>query len=193
MRPLDPVKEEKIIRAVFTITGKLGLEGVNISRISREAGIGAGSLYTYFKSKEEAIQAAYSSVEHKITRKMYEGFDINRPVMDSLKTIYMNALLYRLHHYEETLFIDQYTESKYLQINPEKQLKEFEQQNKPLYQLIRKGQKEGVLAKLNIMMMIIAIDGSIRSCYNGIVQKWIPFEKRSMEAWFQIIWKGISR
>lgn len=191
MRPLDTAKQEKIISAVFTITGKNGLTGVNMSGISKEAGVSVGTLYTYFESKEQVIQAAYYSVEHRLTHKMYEGFDICEPIKKSLKRVYMNTLSYRLKHYDETVFIDQYIQSNYVQLNFSAQVKEFEEQNKPLYDLIKRGQDEGVFVNSVAFTMISFINGSIRSCSNGIVQKLIPLKKRSFEDCFNMAWKGI--
>lgn len=192
MRPLDPIKENAIIQAVFTIAGTYGLAGITTARISKEAGIGLGSLYTYFKTKEELIQEAYFRVEHVLTQKMYEGFDSTAPIKISLRSIYFNTLKYRLKHYNETIFIDQYIQSNYVQLNLEKQLRDFEFQHKPLYNLIEKGQKEGILVGLPSFTLINFINGAIRSTTNGMVQKLIPLKREAIEGGFRMMWKGIS-
>jgi len=192
MRPLDSTKEENIIKAVFTIVGKNGLTGITMSAISKEAALSVGTLYTYFESKDEVIEAAYSSVEHMLTQKMYAGFDLDQPIKESLKRIYMNSINYRLKHYDETVFIDQYIQSIYVQNHLTKQVKEFEQQHKPLYELIKKGQDDGVFSIMPPFTMISFINGSIRSCSNGIVQKLIPLSKQTFEDCFNMAWKGIQ-
>ncbi len=192
MKPLDPIKQERIIDAVFAIAGTQGIAGINIALISKEAGIGVGSIYTYFKNKEELIQAAFFSVEDKITKEMYAGFDIAIPVKISFKRIFMNTLKYRLRHYNQTVFIDQYIQSNYIQLNFDKQIKEFERKNSALYELINKGQKEGVLVKILPFTMICYIIGSIRSASNGMAQKYIPLKKQVIEECFNMMWKGIS-
>lgn len=193
MRPLDPAKQEKIIQSVFEITGKHGLAGINIADISKTAGVGAGTLYTYFKNKEEIVQSAYSSVENKMTQKMYEQFDINMPVKQSLKLIYINMLNYRLNHYNETIFIDQYIQSNYIQINFSKQMSEYELQNKPLYDLLNKGQKEGIIKMQAPIVLISFFDGAVRSCSTGIVQKLFPLNQQIIDDCFDLLWRGITQ
>ena len=144
MRPLDQDKREKILKSVFVLTGKQGLASVTISGISKTAGIAAGTLYIYFKNKEEVVQLAYAAVEDKMTQAMYCDFDINVPIKQSLKKIYINMLHYRLKNYNETVFIDQYQQSGYIQLNFSKQLAEYKKQNKTLYDLLEKGQNEGI-------------------------------------------------
>jgi len=192
MRPLDPEKRDKIIQSVFLLTGKEGLASVTIAGISKTAGIAMGTLYTYFKNKEEAIQSAYSSVEDQMTQKMYVDFDLNLPIRQSLKKIYLNMLNYRLNHYDETVFIDQYIQSNYIQLNFSKQMAEYENQNKPLYKLLEKGQNEGIIKKIEAIMLISFIDGSVRACSTGIIQKLFPLTPEVTDRYFDLIWNGIT-
>ncbi|MBS7233836.1 TetR/AcrR family transcriptional regulator [Flavobacterium psychroterrae] len=192
MRPLDPDKREKILNSVFVLTGKQGLASVTISGISKTAGIAAGTLYIYFKNKEEVVQLAYAAVEDKMTQAMYCDFDINVPIRQSLKQIYINMLNYRLNNYDETVFIDQYQQSGYIQINFEKQLAEYEKQNKPLYNLLEKGQQEGIIKAVDAIILISFFDGAVRSCSTGIIQKLFPLSQQLIDDCFDMIWRGMS-
>ncbi|MFC0779222.1 TetR/AcrR family transcriptional regulator [Flavobacterium sp. HJSW_4] len=191
MRPLDPEKREKILKSVYALTGKQGLASVNISGISKTAGIATGTLYTYFKNKEELVQLAYAAVEDKMTQEMYRDFDINMPIRQSLKQIYINMLNYRLKNYDETVFIDQYVQSRYIQINFSKQLAEYEIQNKPLYDLLEKGQQEGIIKALDAIILISFFDGAVRSCSTGIIQKLFPLSQQLMDDCFDMVWRGM--
>jgi AcrR family transcriptional regulator len=192
MRPLDPDKREKILKSVYVLTGKQGLASVTISGISKTAGVAAGTLYIYFKNKEEVVQLAYAAVEDKMTQAMYRDFDINLPVRQSLKQIYINMLNYRLNHYDETVFIDQYQQSGYIQLNFSKQLAEYEKQNKPLYDLLEKGQREGIIKALDAIILISFFDGAVRSCSTGIIQKLFPLSQQLIDDCFDLVWRGIS-
>ncbi|MCM0667032.1 TetR/AcrR family transcriptional regulator [Flavobacterium tyrosinilyticum] len=192
MRPLDLDKREKILNSVYVLTGRQGLESVTISGISKTAGVAAGTLYIYFKNKEEVVQLAYAAVEDKMTQAMYRDFDINLPVRQSLKQIYINMLNYRLNHYDETVFIDQYQQSGYIQLNFSKQLAEYEKQNKPLYDLLEKGQREGIIKALDAIILISFFDGAVRSCSTGIIQKLFPLSQQLIDDCFDLVWRGIS-
>jgi AcrR family transcriptional regulator len=192
MRPLDPDKREKILKSVYTLTGKQGLASVNIAGISKTAGIAAGTLYIYFKNKEELVQLAYVAVEDKMAQAMYRDFDISLPIRQSLKQIYINMLNYRLNNYDETLFIDQYQQSGYIQLNFSKQLAEYERQNKPLYDLLKKGQQEGIIKLVDVIILISFFDGAVRSCSTGIIQKLFPLNQQLVDDNFDMIWRGMN-
>nr|WP_294781304.1 TetR/AcrR family transcriptional regulator [uncultured Flavobacterium sp.] len=192
MRPLDPDKREKILKSVYALTGKHGLASVTISGISKTAGIAAGTLYIYFKNKEEIIQLAYAAVEDQMTHAMFVDFDINKPIRLSLKQIYINMLNYRLENYNETVFIDQYIQSGYIQLNFDKQLAEYERQNKPLYTLLEKGQQEGIIKKVDAIVLISFFDGAVRACSTSVMQKLFPLDQQLMDDYFDMMWRGMS-
>lgn len=192
MKPLDPEKETRILQSVINIAGRKGLAGITVTEISREAGLGVGTLYTYFKNKEEIIQATYFEVERKISQKAYEHFDAHLPIKDSLKKIYSNLLHYRLRHYDEDIFIDQYRQSAYVQLNYAKQFKAFIDQNKQLYDLLTRGQQNGQIIKQTPELIISFIYGSVRELSNVIAQKVIPLKKSTIDDSFSMVWKGIS-
>lgn len=193
MRPLDPDKREKILKAVYVLTGRQGLASVTIAGISKIAAVAAGTLYIYFKNKEEVVQMAYTAVEDKMTQEMYRDFDSSAPIKESLKKININMLNYRLNNYDETIFIDQYQQSGYIQLNFSKQLTEYEKQNKPLYDLLEKGQQEGVIKELDAIILISFFDGAVRSCSTGIIQKLFPLSQKLVDDCFDLIWKGIHK
>jgi len=52
-------KKEKILNAAVHVFSKKGLKDTKISDISEEAGIGKGTVYEYFKSKDEVFTATF--------------------------------------------------------------------------------------------------------------------------------------
>ncbi len=192
MKPLDPIKEQRIIRAVFSIAGRQGLAGISMAGISQEAGVAVGSLYTYFDNKEDVIQAAYSRIRQELAEQLYADFDPKRPVREAFRLIYEHNLQYRLANYDETIFIDQYIQSPYLQIHFSKQLREFQAQNKPLYALLKKGQRAGQIRKTDPFILISFINGAIRSASNSIKQKLIPTGKKTIDICVNLAWNGIA-
>lgn len=52
-------KLRAIAKATFTLVEQNGLSGLTMAAIAREAGLGTGTLYVYFKSKEELLVALH--------------------------------------------------------------------------------------------------------------------------------------
>lgn len=51
----------KLIEAAYEVMSRKGLEGSTIAEIIAEAGVGVGSFYNHFASKEELAQAVFSN------------------------------------------------------------------------------------------------------------------------------------
>jgi AcrR family transcriptional regulator len=57
-RMQDDQKRSSIMEAAFRVFGALGFQSTTIKRIADEAGIAPGSIYTYFRDKEDLFRAA---------------------------------------------------------------------------------------------------------------------------------------
>ena len=53
MRVRDEQKIELVHAATLNLVARIGLAGLTISMIAKEAGVAAGTIYIYFKNKED--------------------------------------------------------------------------------------------------------------------------------------------
>ena len=69
-RKLDEDKRRKILSAARHAFGEIGLEKTTIRHISRTADIAQGTVYTYFRNKEELFTAVVGDVWEEFMRGM---------------------------------------------------------------------------------------------------------------------------
>jgi AcrR family transcriptional regulator len=65
-------RRERIIRAVVKVVSEHGVPEATTARIAEAAGVGPGTLYRYFGSREEMLRAALDSVYEQIMRPWHE-------------------------------------------------------------------------------------------------------------------------
>ena len=53
-------RREAIMDAALELFGASGLDGTSVEAIARDAGIGKGTIYLYFKSKDEILDAIFA-------------------------------------------------------------------------------------------------------------------------------------
>jgi AcrR family transcriptional regulator len=58
-RPSDPSKKKKIVTAAITTFARKGYAGARIAEVAEAAGIGKGTIYEYFRSKEDLFFATF--------------------------------------------------------------------------------------------------------------------------------------
>ena len=61
-RKTDPDKKDNIIRAAIQVFAKRGYAATRIIDVARAAGIGKGTIYEYFRSKEDLFFAVFQQV-----------------------------------------------------------------------------------------------------------------------------------
>lgn len=62
MRKKEGNKEQDVLSAAIKVFAKVGYFNAKIHNIADEAGIASGTVYLYFKSKEEILQKIFTSV-----------------------------------------------------------------------------------------------------------------------------------
>jgi AcrR family transcriptional regulator len=85
-RPKSEDKRNAILDAATRVFAERGLTDAPTSEISKEAGVAEGTLFTYFKTKDELINALYREIKLELADAMMSGF----PRKKSVRT--------RLHH-----------------------------------------------------------------------------------------------
>src|SRR6218665_707964 len=71
---LSPDKRERILAAASKLIVQNGLQ-CSMSAIADEAGVATGSLYNYFKSKEDLVSGVYGRVATAMSEQVAEDAD----------------------------------------------------------------------------------------------------------------------
>ena len=87
MSPKVVNKEEKktaIAVAAGELFGRHGFDRVKIEDIAKNAGIGKGTVYEYFKTKEDILHSAFETMMSQIMAKTTEAFNPQSDPVDSI-------------------------------------------------------------------------------------------------------------
>ncbi|MFQ6608234.1 MAG: TetR/AcrR family transcriptional regulator [Fidelibacterota bacterium] len=85
-------KEQQIIKAAIHIFAERGLEKGRIADIAQEAGIGKGTVYEYFHSKEEIFAAIESSVIDEMMNQLEELISGELSPYEQLEALLMHGI-----------------------------------------------------------------------------------------------------
>jgi len=88
MSPLqkDPAKADAIVRSAIHIFARDGLDRGKIADIAIEAGIGKGTVYEYFRSKEEIFHAIVETIMGDMTEASEKLYSMDLSPRDKLRT-----------------------------------------------------------------------------------------------------------
>lgn len=98
---MSSLREEKkrrtkkaIIEAAVRLFDKKGFEKTSIEELAREAGIGKGTIYTYFQTKAEIFYAFCEEQLEFIHGELASKADPEAPVIEQLMTVFMGEFLH---------------------------------------------------------------------------------------------------
>src|SRR5437588_5043490 len=88
-RPKSGGKRQAILSAATNIFAERGI-GAPTSAISSAAGVAEGTLFMYFPSKDELVNAVYREIKKEMVERMMSGFPRDAKVRDRLRHVWDN-------------------------------------------------------------------------------------------------------
>jgi TetR/AcrR family transcriptional regulator, repressor of fatR-cypB operon len=186
----DLNKVNIIFKASLELIRKDGIAGLTMSKLAKKAGLATGTLYIYFKSKEELLNKLYSTLYKESADRFMTGYDSNEPFLTGLKKVWINYLKHRIEHYKESVFLEQYYRSPYIS-KQEIQMAEF--MKSPVQKMIGRGKDEGLVkADVDDEMLFLAMLGFIRELADEHVTGVYELDQKRIEQAFQLSWHTIK-
>lgn len=75
-------KRADIMQAALELIAAQGFHRTPMAEIAGKAGVGAGTIYRYFESKDVLIKELYRGLEEKMRATILEGYPVERPLRE---------------------------------------------------------------------------------------------------------------
>src|SRR3954452_16496739 len=94
----EEAKSEAILKAALELFVERGFHGTPVPLIAERAGVGAGTIYRSFPSKEALVNALYQRWKQAIVDKMVTDFPVDRPAREQFRVIWERMADFALAH-----------------------------------------------------------------------------------------------
>jgi len=189
VKPKDDEKLQAIATATFTLVEQTGLCGLTMAAIAREAGLATGTLYVYFKSKDELLIALYEQAKTATAARLMQGDDPSAPLRTRFQRMWMNWLEHRLTHYAEVVFLEQYYNSPWFS---EESRNLSARLFKDWVDLIEQARAQQILKDVPTPMLINSFGGSVRETANLLRSGSLARTDAHLAMAFGLCWDGIK-
>lgn len=112
-------KRTDILNATLKLISENGFHGTPMSQIAEEAGVGAGTIYRYFDSKEVLIHELFLEVKREISQAMLNGFSPEGSTKEIFRQVWLNTFNFYVQNPQEMIFLEQFYNSPYQTIETE--------------------------------------------------------------------------
>jgi AcrR family transcriptional regulator len=96
-RPRSEDKRNAILAAAAEVFAERGL-GAPTSAISQTAGVAEGTLFTYFETKDELLNALYREIKQELASAMMKGFPRAKPIRQRLQHVWNQYVAWGVEH-----------------------------------------------------------------------------------------------
>jgi AcrR family transcriptional regulator len=189
LKPRDDKKIEQVFQATLGLVKDKGLAGITMCEIAKEAGLATGTLYIYFKNKEELISKLFTECRRASLESYFVGYDDGLPFRDGFRVVWMNILRFRLENFEEMLLMDQFYHSPFINDCTKELTKQLKA---PMYRLVDKGKEEGHLKDIDSLSLLTFMIGTIHEGAKNAYYSQKKMTKKVAEGLFNMCWDGMK-
>lgn len=183
-------KRNQILETALKLFVENGFHATPTSKIAKEAGVATGTLFHYFKTKEELINTLYLETKDVLIQSISQGLGEQDTIKGKIRRIFLNAITWSVNHPEQQLFYSQFSHSPFISnITRELGLQRFQY----IYDILKEGQQQEILKPIPLDLMFEAIQGTL----NGVTKYLMEYpdkteNQQTMETAFNILWDAIK-
>jgi AcrR family transcriptional regulator len=106
-------KREEIMRAALELIAEHGFHGAPMAMVAERAGVGAGTIYRYFESKDALIAEIFGELEKKVVESLMQGYSLEQPLRERFIHLSTMIIRYFMDNAIQFRFIEQYMNSPF--------------------------------------------------------------------------------
>jgi len=194
-------KKLMIVRTIVALAGQKGFEKVSTSGIASVAGVGEGTIYRHFKSKNELVDVAAVYAAEEITAKILMEYDEEAEVVEQYNSFCLNFIRSGKDHPLEHGYLQHYIGSlrgmKYRQ-KIHKAIEDDGPENihpllYPLNVILARAQKQRIVKDLPLTMLALLTIGTLTTLVRDCNQGVFVITDEMLDTICEACWDAISR
>ena len=105
---------QRIIEATIELHQTIGPAATTVTEIAERAGVGAGTIYRYFESKEALVNAIYREQKLRFGQVALDDFPLTAPTREQFRTLWMRMAQFAIEHVHSFVFLELHHHARYL-------------------------------------------------------------------------------
>lgn len=184
-------KQEQILKAALKLFVEFGFHGTPTSKIAQEAGVSNGTLFHYYKTKDELVVALYIYIKTNLTACIDSNQVEGETIKATFKRMFLSSMYWAIENPIEFRFTQQFHSSPYLaMVSHEEILK----QTKYLMDFMQEAINARVLKLLPVDLLFTLISNHIYGINEYLIATKMDDEKQNelIDQSFDLIWDMIT-
>jgi AcrR family transcriptional regulator len=183
-------KREAILDTALVLFTERGFFGTPTSMISKEAGVATGTLFFYFRTKEDLIDTLYLRIKEEAAQAMCRGMDREKGTKAKIRRLGINAVGWGSRYPAKIKFMEQFAHSTFVSTSAQEEgMSHF----LFLQDIVQEGIREGGIRNLDPPLLFCMMASSLSGLVARVSMTEDP-EERDMiiEQGLDIVWNGLK-
>lgn len=186
--PSHEAKAETILKAALELFVERGFHGTPVPMIAERAGVGAGTIYRSFESKEALVNALYQRWKQIIAQQIVTDFPVERPPREQFRIIWERMAELALTHPRELAFLELHHHASYLDptsVAIERGVVEFG------IGMIKRAQAAKAIKAGDPVLLMELVNGAFLGVFRAGIERRIKLTKAVFMVAEQCCWEAI--
>lgn len=181
-------KREAITSAALDLFVERGFYGTAVPEIAEQAGVGAGTIYRYFESKEALVNAIYREQKLLFGQMALESFPSTAPMREQFRLLWMRMARFAIERPSSFMFLELHHHAPYL----DDESRAVEQRMTELFrQVVVRSQERGELKAGDPRVLMGLVMGGFIGVIRGCVDVDRPLGDADWKLAEQCMWEAI--
>ena len=186
-------KRADVMQAALELMAEKGFHGAPMARIANKAGVGAGTIYRYFESKDVLINELHRELEKKIMAVIQEGYPFGRPIRERFLYLLSELLRYLIAHPLHFRYMEQYFNSPYgISLHRDRLLGRSGNQD-ILMDIFEEGIAQQILKDLPVVVLFALAFGPLIPLVRDNTQGFVILDDTLIRKTTEACWDAIKR
>lgn len=183
-------KREAILETALVLFIRRGFYGTPTAMISREAGVATGTLFFYFRTKEELIDELYRQIKSEAAAAFRDGIDHERTAKAKIQRVGENAIAWATTNQNKFRFMEQFAHSPFVSTTAhEEGMSHF----LFLEELVRGGMRDGFIRESDTELLCSVLASSLSGLAARIMATPDPGRQEILvRQGLAFLWNGIA-
>ena len=189
-RPKSEDKRNAILEAATRVFAERGLTAAPTSEISKQAGVAEGTLFTYFRTKDDLINVLYREIKLELADAMMSGFPRRKSVRARLRHVWDGYVNWGVTNPEQRKVLAQ------LQVSGTLTKESIEAGSAPFVEMqnmIRNAIEQHILRADLPLELISKMLGALAEATMDLIVLKPAMANKYRNGGFEIYWAGIAR
>ena len=185
-------KRKDILAAALKLFVEYGFHGTPTSKIAAEAGVANGTLFHYYKTKEDLVIVLYNDIKNEVNSFVMSKTSCSESLETKFKIMFINTIYWALDNHDKFYYIQQFHFSPHLaKISPET----IHQQSTCHIRLIDEGIKNKLLKPLPVELLFTLVGSQVFGIYQYLTTGDFSEDeqKKVINDAYEMLWNMIKK